>query len=200
MSGSAQLDYADNPYRSTAVATEEYASFDSGDEVAELAAYVGPRSDYYLRKWARRLDDPKGDVGINWVAFFFPSLWLAYRKMYSVAIAYFAVTFLLGAAKEVVFILVLHQPQSPVVVNLVFNVLIGLVCALYGNAWYLTQARRVIASLRAQGYQDQELQFALARRGGTSVLAIFIVNLLAGLALGAAFIVLLVIGVALQSV
>jgi hypothetical protein len=84
--------------------------------------------------------------------------------------------------------------------NLVFNVLTGLVCALYGNAWYLAQARRTISGLRAQGYQDQDLQFALARRGGTSVLAIFLVNIVAGFVLGLVVMIVIAFAVALRAV
>jgi hypothetical protein len=198
MPRSAELEYADNPYRSTAVAPQDYAGFGSGDAIDELCAYVGPRADYYLRKWSRRLEDPSGDVGINWVAFFFPGIWLAYRKMYWTLFVYFAVVFLLGAGKELLFIFALHQPAAPLVVNAVFNVLTGLVCALYGNAWYLSQAQRTIATLRAQGYEGEELLFALAKRGGTSIAAIFIANLTAGLVLGLMIMMLIAVGAALH--
>jgi hypothetical protein len=200
MTRSAELDYADNPYRSSAVATQDYSGYDSGDEIADLSAYVGPRSNYYLRKWAARLEDPDGDVGINWAAFFVPSLWMAYRKMYLPVFVYFVAVFLLAAGKEVLFIFVLHQKAAPMLANLVFNVLTGLVCALYGNAWYLAQARRTISGLRAQGYQDQDLQFALARRGGTSVLAIFLVNIVAGFVLGLVVMIVIAFAVALRAV
>lgn len=199
MAGSAELDY-DNPYRATVAAPADHVPFDSSDEIAELSAYVGPRAGYYLRKWIRRLEDPQGDVGINWVAFFFPGIWLAYRKMYMAVFTYFTVVFLVGIAKELVFILVLHQPGSPLVVNLVFNILAGLVCALYGNGWYLAQARRTIAGLRAEGYEGQDLLYALSCRGGTSIAAIFIVNLAAGFVLALAFMFLMAIGIAISGI
>jgi Protein of unknown function (DUF2628) len=200
MPRSAELEYADNPYRSSAVASQEYSGFNSGEEVNELCAYVGPKASYYLKKWAARLEDPAGDVGINWVAFFFPSLWMAYRKMYWAVFVYFVVVFLLGAGKEALFIFALDQKAAPLLANLVFNILTGLVCALYGNAWYLAQAHRTITGLRAQGYQDQELLHALARRGGTSVLSIFLVNLSAGLVLGFVVMIMVTLAVVLRSV
>jgi hypothetical protein len=96
------------------------------------------------------------------------------------------------------FIFVLHQPAAPLLVNLVLNVLTGLVCALYGNAWYLSQARGAIGTLRNRGYQGEELLYALSKRGGTSIAAIFLANIAAGIVLGILMVMMIGLGVAMN--
>ena len=47
-----------------------------------LRAAIGPRADYYLRRW-REMDAAGKSVSWNWAACFANMFWLAYRKMWA---------------------------------------------------------------------------------------------------------------------
>ena len=190
MSQIAQYDQIENPYSSTA--TLEPAA-DASE--SELRAFVGPRSDFYLRKWAPRLADSSGDCGMNWAAFFLTSFWLAYRKMYAATFVYYAAIILLMIAEQFVFV-VLIGSAVPGAVGLIVNLLVCLVCGLYGNAWYLAHTRGKIAAARKQGLQDEPLLIHLMNRGGTSLLSAFGLNFLISMVLGIAVAIVVIAAVA----
>ena len=169
---------SENPYRSPASASASQssrpaASPDLEPRLLALQAFVGPRAEYYFRKWAPRLLNPSDEVGMNWVAFFFPCFWICYRKMYRVAFIFFGAVLLQAMFKEVLFLCILKLPNAPRGTDLIINVLIGIIIGLYGNAWYLTHAERKIAEAHAQGFRDEQLLRVLADRGGTSLLSSF---------------------------
>jgi hypothetical protein len=156
----------------------------------ELRAFVGPRSDYYLRKWAPRLEDPKGEVGMNWAAFFLTAFWMAYRKMYAATFIFYGVVMLLTIVQQVAFVGILGSEAVPAGVGLIVNIAVALVCGLCGNAWYLNHTRRKIAAAQAQGLQGENLNYHLARRGGTSLAASFGMVFLGSLAITFLFFIL----------
>ena len=198
MSQVADFDPMENPYRSSA--TLEPMADDSPEVLeSELRAFVGTRSDYYLRKWAPRLEDPKGEVGMNWVAFFLPAFWLGYRKMYAATFIYFGAILSLTLLQELVFVGILGLPAVSPGVGLIVNLATAVVCGLCGNAWYLSHARRAIAAARAQGLQDEHLMVHLARRGGTSLGASFGMVFLGSMAMFVLIMVLAIIGALLQA-
>jgi hypothetical protein len=187
----ADFDQLDNPYRSSRYSTVE-AMPDAYDdpEVAELQAFVGPKAKYYLRKWAPRLESPDGEVGMNWAAFFLTAFWMGYRKMYRNVALYFVATFAIWVPVELLFVYVVRAKTTPGIVSLLLNLMVALVCGAFGNVWYLEHAKRKIAAVRAQGLEGQHRLYALAQRGGTSLLGSI------GLVFGAGF-ALLIVGLVL---
>ena len=189
------LEPADNPYRSS-VAWDAPASRSgyTDDDVIELRAFVGPKADHFLRKWLPRLQDPQqGDVGFSWIAFFFPVLWLGYRKMYLPALIVGVVPAVLSIAQQLVFVNVLHLQSAPLGANLILNLLACLVCGLYGNAWYLNHAEAAIAQAHKEGFVGEHLLLTVARRGGTSVLGLigmWVLSIIVGMLTGVAMIVM----------
>lgn len=171
MSQTAQFDQANNPYRSAAALELAEDALDVDE--TELRAFVGPRADYFLRKWAPRLQDPSGDVGMNWAALFLGTFWTAYRKMYRVTFIFIGVMILLAIAQQIVFVSLLGGEAVPPGVGAIVNVMSAIVCGLCGNSWYLTHTKRAISAARAGGFQDDHLLYELSRRGGTSWLAVF---------------------------
>jgi hypothetical protein len=136
----------------------------SGEE--RLRAAIGPRADYYLRRW-REMDERRCVTSWNWAACFASAYWLVFRKMW-LALALFILAniavSLLGAAIPGL------GPFTPVLL-----VLLTFVTGGYGNHFY----RRRIEKLVASGGAPEQL----AKRGGTSPLA-----LIAALALTVALI------------
>jgi hypothetical protein len=168
------LEPADNPYRSTVTWNEPASRSYSGDELIELQAFVGPKAQHFLRKWLPRLEDPEsGDVGFSWICLFFPALWFGYRKLYKPGIVYLVATAALVIAQQLLFVNILKLAAIPTGSNLIVAVMANLVCALYGNAWYLNHAEATIARARREGIAGEQLLHTLSRRGGTSLLGLF---------------------------
>lgn len=163
----ADLELENNPYGSP-LAAESVATADLQTDVPvdELRAFVGPNADHYLRKWAPRLLDPEGDVGVSWIALFFPTCWLAYRKMFMLGMAIWAVDFGITVVSAITFPL---SSGRYVAMALTMRLVLVVVCCVSANAWYLKHALRSIESARSEGYEGEHLWHALAHRGGTSI-------------------------------
>ena len=131
---------------------------------AEVRAAVGPKVEYYTRRW---LATEGG--GFNWAAFFFAGLWLPYRKMYWTAAILYSVVIAESLLEEMVFVGWLGWPETPPVVERGIATAISVVCGVFGNRWYRTHVREAIAGARAQIADEPTRLAALARRGGTSV-------------------------------
>ncbi len=135
-----------------------------------LRAFVGPQYDrYYKYKWQPE-QTPEDDsappkkttrLSMNWGAFFFNFIWLAYRKMYTpllwVAFGFLPLSFLMDFAVPVL--------------GQVMNILPGALLLVYGNRWYLAYARRKIKSITDLGLPEDLTQEKLVRAGRTSWLA-----------------------------
>jgi hypothetical protein len=137
----------------------------------EIAAFVGVNDDYYKERWARANGGGRFYAGFNWAAAVVTSLWLLHRRMYLEFAVVTAIGFLTGPVlTTLVFLLGGHW-------TLQANVNAMLVCSVgygfLGNALYLRRARA--AAEEARAHVDPALrQQLLQRRGGTSVVAVFV--------------------------
>jgi len=125
------------------------------DGAAALAAFVGPRSAYYLAKW----DAMQGkNASWNFAAFFLGTFWMVYRKMYANAFISIGILVALNALEDI-----LHIPAS--VGNLVMAVMIG----IYGNYLYKQKATKEIQEvIQPKGLTESALS-EIAQRGGTQL-------------------------------
>ena len=140
----------------------------SGDE--RLRAAIGPRADYYLRRW-RAMDEKGKAYDWNWAACLLNVFWFAYRKLWgpmaAMALAYVVATPLLDPAR--------HR-----LIRIVAGVLIALsfVTGSYGNRLYRAKAERIAA--------EAATPEAAAARGGVSlgaaIGAVVVVTVLSSLA------------------
>lgn len=137
----------------------------------EVKAFVGPRCGYYLQKWREALEGEGEARGINRAALLLSGLWLPYRRMFLPTAVFFGILMLDSVVEEIVFIRVLGMPQAPEIPSLIVGLIAAIVCGAYGNKWYLSHARKVIADTRSRRLPEDEHLRVLARRGGTSVLA-----------------------------
>ena len=174
MPGNAEFDQSQNPYASPMSEPMAFAAVPSEDpERAELRAFVGSRANYYLSRWSPLLGGRQAGAGFNWAAFLFSGLWIPYRKMYKVTLIFYAVVLLESILEEVVMVGILGQPEVPGGLSLVIGLAIWLICGVFGNRWYFSHAKRVIAEARAEGFEGEALLRTLSRRGGTNLLASF---------------------------
>ncbi|MFC1806373.1 tetratricopeptide repeat protein [Planctomycetota bacterium] len=145
-----------------------YADADPASVTREEAkAFIGPNAAYYLDRWAQALDGRGRTIGFNAGAFWLTGLWLPYRKLYSLALVYYAI---LAVAAGLEQLLTAGQEGGSNTVGMVVGLVGGLVFGSYGNRWYLSRARNVVAQVRAQDLPDDEHLETLASRGGTSFL------------------------------
>jgi len=161
---------SENPYLAPSSAPEAPAGVSSADSTQqELMTFVGRKADYYLGKWRLLLTGAGRDAGFNWAAFFLSGFWIAYRKMYKVAIIFYAIVILESLAEEVLFIGILGKPETPAVIERIAGLAFALICGGFGNRWYYSHARRTIAEVHEEGIEGTALLDTISRRGGTSL-------------------------------
>jgi hypothetical protein len=129
-----------------------------------LRAAIGPRADYYLRRW-RAMDAKGKSHDWNWAACFLSVFWFAYRKMWGPM-----------AAMGLVYVLTspLLDPANRMLVKIVVTALIGLsfVTGGYGNHLYRRQVERIVAE--TAGPDEEAARARAAARGGVSLAAALI--------------------------
>ncbi len=73
--------------------------------------------------------------------------------------------------EDAYFIGIRGAAETPGVVNLGVNLLIGSICGVYGNRWYLSHATKLIAVVGEQRLQRDTFLETISNRGGRSLLA-----------------------------
>jgi hypothetical protein len=139
---------------------------------AEVRAFVGSNSDYYLQAWQPALSGRGRASKFNGAAFFLVGFWLVYRKMYQAAFILCGAVFVGTLLELLLFVRILRMRQPPPEIDLLFTsgftLVVALVVGACGNGWYLSRARRAIAEVRARGLPEDAHLEAIARRGGTA--------------------------------
>jgi hypothetical protein len=131
-----------------------------------LRAAIGPRADYYLRRW-REMDEKGGKISWNWAACFANAYWLIFRRMWLALVLFVLANVAVSALGAATPGLARYTPA--------LLVLLTFVTGAFGNHLY----RRQIETLVASGAAADRLK----RRGGTSALALIVaLALTAGLA------------------
>ncbi|MGR8929630.1 MAG: DUF2628 domain-containing protein [Gammaproteobacteria bacterium] len=166
-------------------------------EEQDLRTFVGPRADDYLKYCKIAAPNHYQSSDFNWAALIVPGLWLPYRKMYKITVIFYAVILAELVAEELLFVAVLGMPESPAVLDAIVAIVTASVCGLYGNRWYRSHARKVIAAVRRQALGEPEFSEVLKQRGGVSVVGSLVSFLLF---LVVDFAVLLILEIALHPV
>lgn len=127
-------------------------------------ALIGKRQDHYLAKWRAILAKVGGDPAKiattsswNWPALFLPYGWLLYRRMYVLGGIVLAV--------QLAYLLLPDSVPTSVARAFLFGTIgLGVVFALYGNAWYLDAVRKRWEALRQE--PDSAAALAKAKQAG----------------------------------
>ncbi|MEN5084022.1 GYF domain-containing protein [Bosea sp. TWI1241] len=150
----------------------EQAAFEPNDFLySELTkALIGRKQEHHLAKWRAILAKAGGDPANiattsswNWPALFLPYGWLLYRRMYVLGGIVLAV--------QLAYVLLPDSVPTSVARAFLFATFgLGIVFALYGNAWYLDVVRKRWEALRQE--QDQAAALARAKQtGGVNLVA-----------------------------
>lgn len=159
----------------------------------EVRAFVRKEADYYLKKWQTILEGRRQRVGFNWAAFFLTGLWLAYRKMFKVALIFYGIILILPILKsfyKFYTFAFLGKPETPVALDILeslVDLVAAIFCGTFGNIWYLSHTRKAINKVRRQELKEEAYFQSLSKSGGTSwgkSLAIFILFILVLTVLG----------------
>ena len=161
------------------------------ENTEEFRAFVGPNwADFYQGAWTRILTGKGRGASFNWAAFFLAGIWLPYRKMYLATAIFYGVIFLGTTLEDVYFIGIRGAAKTPGLVYFGFNLLIGAICGAYGNRWYLSHAKRVIAVVGQQKLQRDTFHETLSNRGGRSLVSAIGVPILCTIVMATMFVVL----------
>ena len=157
----------------------------------EFRAFVGPKwAVFYGSAWTRILIGKGRGPSFNWAAFFLAGFWLPYRKMYLNTAIFFGIVALEMMLEDMYFIGIRGAAESPILVSFGVPLLIAAICGAYGNRWYLSHAKKVIAVVREQGLQRAVFLERLSNRGGTSLVSGIGFPLLGMIILGIVYVVL----------
>lgn len=146
---------------------------DAREDFYELAI-GGKGRDYYLPRFDR-FDREGTSFGWHWPAFFITFWWLLYRKMWGKALLYFVLTNVISALAAG---LTKVKPGFGLLVQGIYLLGLFLIPPLISNGGYYRHCQKIIASARGTSSNPQVQFAALAKRGGTSNVAIVIVAVL----------------------
>lgn len=137
-------------------------------------AFIGKNNtSYYRLAFARMQEHGTMASGWNWVAFFFTSLWLIYRRLWGIWFVYQIALFVFIITVET-----LRRNGSSMDALIVVAWLVGIFVlpAWRANAWYYNRALKEILSIwdtfRHDQHPREAMLAAAAKRGTASALQI----------------------------
>jgi hypothetical protein len=145
---------------------------------ARLAAFIGPRTATYTRKFAPFRIDPSFTPTWNWAAALFQAAWFIYRKMYLAALAFMIVPGfvfrLLTNSDTQMTMAELQKPENEWLALVQFGVGLSSIIAAGGVAnWLLFRRARAAAHIAAaQSAPAEEEHSWLVRVGGVNNLGV----------------------------
>lgn len=141
------------------------------DETAlALQAFIGPKSEYYIRKWESMDSLP---WSWNWPSFLFGAFWMAYRRMYVNTFVLCAIGLFVG------FIRSTSNDEGTTVLVILVNWSINIGLGLFGNYLYRRHAENHFAAVIARSdlTNNQQIEL-LSDRGGVRGAASFLTVIL----------------------
>ena len=143
-----------------------------------LAAYVGPKYQEYYAPIFQRFESGGSSVSWHWPAFFVTIFWLLYRKMW---LNFFAYWLFIPIALAVLSTLIeaVIPGATGILIGSLFEggllLLIAFVLVpMFANRLYYNHAQKKIGKITSEFGAPEQQRMELARKGGTSNVAIVI--------------------------
>lgn len=138
------------------------------------SAFFGDENSYYMAELQRLRAGQSLDF--RWAAFFLGMLWMVYRKMYIIAVCTLMLVLLESTVEQAVFVALGVSELGQSLIGLLINLGINIAIAFFANRVYLWDARRQIRQVPQElpHAHDQEIVAAIARKGGSSLGAVFV--------------------------
>ncbi|MDP1458802.1 MULTISPECIES: DUF2628 domain-containing protein [Bacillus cereus group] len=145
----------------------------------QLHTVVQKNTAYYDFKWGK-IENPEQGNTWNWVAFFFPVFWLAYRKMYKL----FIILTLLAVPSIFVTPFIDIPDGIFLSIGLVFQLGMMIFTGWQGNRLYYKHAVRILH--KEENMPDHEKAYYLQLKGGASLARMIGVQVIVALVFGGA--------------
>lgn len=135
-------------------------------------------SEYLANSWAEDPESTAQPPTFNWWVLFFGSLWFVYRKMYLFAFLMWVLSIIVST---VTVVLVAYNSDSTAIDNAIYSsyaamfLLVRLPAAIFAYSIYKKWVERKIEKIKGLELADEDLESALAKKGGTSEIILFIV-------------------------
>jgi Protein of unknown function (DUF2628) len=133
--------------------------------------FIGNRAEYYFKKWEKMKKNSSAMkiYSWNWASVFLGPIWYAYRKMYSIAIIYYALIF--GASVIVAYFFEKDLPYSAFGGGI-------LVFGLMGNYTYLDFVSKKTQKINEGSAKDEMEKLEECKKQGRTN---FVAGVLAGI-------------------
>lgn len=131
-----------------------------------FALYVGQGSDYYVDLDWERINSGK-KISWNWLDFLFPSIWLLYRKFWTLAARVILFTAILAFTIFSTFGSMISDQDIDFIVFIAV-IPFSIFFALRGHFLYLNRARSDIRKLAKSRMSSSEARRKIERKGGIS--------------------------------
>ncbi|MBK5470296.1 MULTISPECIES: DUF2628 domain-containing protein [Bacillus] len=145
----------------------------------ELHKVVQKNTAYYDFKWGKVENPAQGNTW-NWVAFFVPTFWLAYRKMYKL----FIILTLLSVPSVLVAPFIDIPDGIFLSISLAFQLVMMIFTGWQGNRLYYKHAVRILH--KAEDTLDHEKAYYLQSKGGASFAGMIGLQVIVGIVFGVA--------------
>ncbi len=145
----------------------------------ELHKVVQKNTAYYDFKWGKVENPAQGNTW-NWVAFFFPPFWLAYRKMYKL----FSILMLLSVPSILIPPFIDIPDGIFLSIGLVLQLGIMIFTGWQGNRLYYKHAVCILH--KGENMPDHEKAYYLQSKGGASFAGMVGLHIIVGLVFGGA--------------
>lgn len=134
---------------------------------------VGRNVEYYRKQWEVQEKNPR-HIRVNGAAFVFGVMWLAYRRLYGLALAAFALILIVSAS--------MLQATHKLVPSLLMPwLVISVFIAIFGNMLYIRKGMRRLDNLLATSVNDTDFYFRLSDMKATSRLSALLTLILMAL-------------------
>ena len=137
--------------------------------------YIRKNVDTYLEKF-KKMNSKGSKVSWNWCGFLFCEFWLAYRKMYGLAVAVWAIPYVIGTVLGVALALMDMDMQTTTIllnaVSAVVGIAFVIVVGMFSDHWYKKRLDKLVAA--EESAETEEEREKIYKKGGVSGIALAI--------------------------
>ena len=150
---------------------------------AELRSFIGPRANYYMKRFQRLQRGGRNAFSFNFAGFFFSLAWLLYRRLYVIFWIALAVVVAESMLSEWVATEFLGLQTTSATYDQIVALAYAVTVGTFANALYYRHAARRIATLKANAATDEEIATAGGVRWGPPLVFVAVVLTLVALAI-----------------
>lgn len=161
-----------NDEQSIYTAPESDTTHASADNL--MSAYVGPkRAEYYAARF-QKIEEGQS-ISWHWPAFFISSAWFLYRKMWLNALLYWIGLPVALTIMQLVLTALVSPELGSIAYFALYAIIAFIVVPLFANKLYYDHVSAKVDKINQTGLSNEQKAEELARKGGTSIIAYFLI-------------------------